>query len=630
MAVLKGKGAMTQRDLVGIWRESDVTYDSNGNMMGAYIDMQLSQCNLSPDVIGQAAMQVAFDNGEVQRVPSINTVLDEHGEQEPKGVWYSKSQIGKMAESSPGGCVSQCRFDESDYMGVCVRANIAPLKNLRTGERNMVVLLPKDPGKASTDEERTKIEKYNERNGFGPCNTSSVGLDFLSEQLETNKAASEYAYLKDNPMDVLYMTGRSVSGVSVEQPSEGFVSPVDVLSSDTTVPGFDAEDTVSANVRNMLGCQYAVPIDPSLLRGFLDRSEYPSLNDLHHDGVMAIRTKPDGERLVGEVTVYPAMEGEFVLDNLASGLMFVDGEFEDATLESEADSGIAYCFYDGFERQVENQASGLYDSERTAYYERIEAEEAELIAVKSEADLARAYADAVLPDHPSVGVAAELATTQAKPVLDERKASRRDYNNQALIGIWTDGDIKYDKNGNIKGAFIDMQVDQSHLTQEDIAAGRGYSSPSISYAFSRTPELSANKKYYTKSQLDAMFKVGSMADYGGLHGCSFTANVYTKVNKETGKSDTMVCFPMDEKNARSAEDLDKIRWYNEKNKLKGSMTKDFGTAELRSQIEVTQSVRSMTEGKARAPVKSSFVAAVENGGSHLSQQGYDDSYVEYD
>lgn len=617
MAMLKGKGAMTQRDLVGVWRESDVTYDSNGKMTGAYIDMQLSQCNMSPDVIGQSAMQVAFDNGEVQRVPSINTVLNEHGEQEPKRVWYSTSQIDRMAKASPGGCVSQCRFDELEYNGVCVKANIAPLKNLRTGERNVVALLPKDPGKAKTDEERAKIEKYNERNGFGPCDTSSVGLDFLSEQLEANKAAFEYAYLKDNPMDVLYMTGRSVANVAM----------VRSVSDYAPSGGIQAETDMAANVRNMLGNQYAVPIDPELLQGFSDRFEYVSLNRLHHDGVMTIRTKPDGEHVVGEVTVYPGLEGEFVLDNLSAGRKFVDGEYEDATLESEAENGFAYCFYDESERQAENQASGLYERERTAYYERIEADEAERSMANSEEELARAYADAVASSHPSVGT---VGTTQAKPVLDERKASRRDYTNQALIGVWTDKDVKYDVNGNIKGAFIDMQVDQSHLTKDDIAAGRGYSSPSISYAFSRTPELSANKKYYTKSQLDAMFGVGSMADYGGLHGCSFTANVYTKFNEATGKSDTMVCFPMDEKNARSAEDLDKIRWYNEKNKLKGSMTKDFGAADLRSQIEVTQAVRSMTEGKGKAPTKSSFVAAVENGGSHLDRQGYDDSYGEYD
>lgn len=181
-------------------------------------------------------------------------------------------------------------------------------------------------------------------------------------------------------------------------------------------------------------------------------------------------------------------------------------------------------------------------------------------------------------------------------MLDARNASRGHQKNQPLIAVWTDEDIRYDATGKPKGAMVDIQVDQSQLTPEDIKAGKGFSSPSVHYAYSQNPERKPNKLFYTQNQLDMMQGAGITVTAGNTHGCSFTANVYTR-SSGTNKDTSFVCLPKDESRAKNSDELSDIRWYNIMNPLQGSIHKTFLAKDLRNQFAVTAAVRDMTKNK---------------------------------
>ena len=509
MAKFEGKGSMTQRNLVAMWRDENLTRNDDGKVTGAWIDVQLAQPDKCPDYYGGDYNQAvdAIVRDDAQKDPSINVRSKKDGGTYVKPVWYSRSQIRQMAAAN-GGKLFEQADDKGTVYAASFKGNVAPLKDMRTGKTNMVVLMAKDPSRAKDDTEREKIEKYNVHNKLGPSDFGKADEVFLKRQS---------------------------------------------MASDLI---FDYEHMVMADA-----------MDPALT----GLTEADLMLDDEDMGV-SMEAEANGDRYNGNVGV-------------ASDR--ADGRSGDH-IEAAFDAGV----YDGQEP---------FDAEPVAR-----------------------NASAV-PEH-----GAKSAGGKSGPdKLQARKATHHNYKNQALIGVWTDKDIRYDKNGDIKVINIDMQVDQSSLSKQDIAAGKGYSSPSIQYAFSRTPALVPNKEFYTKKQLDYMLDAGSVADYGSLHGCSFTANVYVKHNDATGKAKSIVCFPRDEANARSFEELDTIRWYNDVNKLSGSCHENFGPDDLRNQIEVTKSVRAMTESKAKQQGKSSFVAAVENGGSHLDRQGDEGQYDGY-
>lgn len=216
----------------------------------------------------------------------------------------------------------------------------------------------------------------------------------------------------------------------------------------------------------------------------------------------------------------------------------------------------------------------------------------------------------------------QIDEQRAKPAkkLQSNMASKDMHLDEPLIAVWSDSDVRYDKDGKPKGAYLDIQVDQSGLTQEQIRAGKGYSSPSVHYAYVNTVAAEPHKQFYTQRQLDMMLDVGTTADYGDKHGCSFTANVYTRVNENTGNGTSFVCLPKDASTAKSAEDLAAIEWYNETNKLRGSQHEAFGPDDLKRQFDVTSRVRNITESKARsAELAESFATTVSDVESEVEQ-----------
>lgn len=173
-----------------------------------------------------------------------------------------------------------------------------------------------------------------------------------------------------------------------------------------------------------------------------------------------------------------------------------------------------------------------------------------------------------------------------------------------LIAVWNDSDVRYNKDGTPKGAYIDVQVDQSNLTEQEMKSGKGYGNPSISRVYAGLKGGKPVSEFYTQRQLDMMTGVGTTVDYGSKHGCSFTANVYTRVNEETGKSKSFVCLPKDEAKAKDARDLKSIQWYNDVNKVSGSCHDNFSQDDLKRQVYVTNYSSAVELSKERSKARS--------------------------
>lgn len=169
------------------------------------------------------------------------------------------------------------------------------------------------------------------------------------------------------------------------------------------------------------------------------------------------------------------------------------------------------------------------------------------------------------------------------------------FNDINCIAVWKDKDVTYNKSGQVTGAYVDVQLDQSSLTLEQINKGQGYSSPSLHCSSNKDPKCGMNQVWYTKKQLDIMQKFGSTADMGDTHGCSFTSNLMSKTNSKTGQKTTIVLLPKEYKEGMSAEDEANVSAYNHFNQVKPSIHGDFIVNDLKQQFAVTNKVRSMTE-----------------------------------
>lgn len=204
------------------------------------------------------------------------------------------------------------------------------------------------------------------------------------------------------------------------------------------------------------------------------------------------------------------------------------------------------------------------------------------------------------------------------PVVTDKQAAsnRKYYKNQSLIAVWDIKDVRRNKDGTVKGAYVDMQVDQSGLTKDEVKSGRGFASPSVHFAYSKNPEQKPNKVFYTKRQLDDILSVGKVANAGSKTGVSFTGNVYTKTNESTGKQTSWVLTPKDPANAKTKEDMDNIAWYNRENALGKSIHEEFTSETLKQHFANTRVIRSI-QGK---DVNPKFLEAVKSGGLESSDQ----------
>lgn len=196
MVRFEGKGSMTQRNLVAIWRDENLTRGEDGKATGAWIDVQMAQPDKCADYYGgdvnKACEAIARD--DAQRDPSINVRLKKDGSTYTKPVWYSRAQMRQMAAANGGKLFEQVD-DKGTVYAASFKASVAPLRDKRTGRTNMVVLMPKDPSRAKDDVGRAKIEKYNARNKIGPSDFGKANEVFLKRQQAASELIADYEHM---------------------------------------------------------------------------------------------------------------------------------------------------------------------------------------------------------------------------------------------------------------------------------------------------------------------------------------------------------------------------------------------------------------------------------------------------
>lgn len=557
MARFVGKGSMKQVPLIAMWNEKQVTHNNEGEMTGAYLDIQVDQSNLTDlDVL----------QGKAQANPSLDTHTTRDG-RVSHGVWYSMDQINTMA-SVGGPADAGVTKNGNRRMAMVFSADVMPKGD--NGRKHMVVLLPK-----TSDSEADKA--YNEKHPIAPSPNGMTKDDYaqyLENGVEYARPGAPYpgavaaqsqvtqfrqhvasdAFLKDNLAEL----GDRVSDVSLVNPGGSDVRMLTAM--------------VEEDVNRMLkrdGRLY--PIDYSIM---LD-DERLTLECLDHDGFMVVSA--DGGVSIEE---FDHRHFEDHGPQLANRLQYA--------LRDRARNGTEIVWYDekSTQEHMEAESPESLPAERHKFWD----------------NAMKAFQDKVKSDMGLAKVTQQK--TMAEPVLDAKNASKGYQKSQPLIAVWTDEDVRYDANGKSKGAMVDVQVDQSMLTGDDIKAGKGFSSPSVHYAYSQNPEQKPNKLFYTQGQLDMMQAVGKTATAGKAHGCSFTANVYTRTG-EGNKDTSFVCLPKDESRAKDDKELADIRWYNDLNPLQGSIHETFTSKDLRNQFAVTTAVRDMTKDK-DAELQSAF------------------------
>ncbi len=250
--------------------------------------------------------------------------------------------------------------------------------------------------------------------------------------------------------------------------------------------------------------------------------------------------------------------------------------------------GTSYVWLDSLERQKNMSKEDLPSTKHEHWAENMEAfriRSKEWIDMIKDQGLETKSVDKAVENAKKEAPAAKAASasmekslsakgneTETKPVdksnkVKSRSAAGKFHKNQAVIAVWTNDDIVKKADGTVKGAYLDIQIDQSNLSRKDVQNGKGLSSPSVHYAYSQNPERKPNKVFYTARQMDMMQSVGTTTDAGKAHGCSFTANVYTRKGV-SGKDTSFVLLPKDEAFAKSNAELDDVRWYNSQNELK--------------------------------------------------------------
>ena len=138
----------------------------------------------------------------------------------------------------------------------------------------------------------------------------------------------------------------------------------------------------------------------------------------------------------------------------------------------------------------------------------------------------------------------------------------------------------------IKGYFLDVQLDQSGMTQKDAKAGKADSNPHLT---SETYEKDGDSRvghstFFSKGQYDAIMAQGqSFTDDKGNTHMAAKANLAIKKDEKTGKSSVIVLTPKEVKEGMTPEEAAKVEAYNEKNPFGPSDTKNFGPKTIEKQ-----------------------------------------------
>lgn len=516
--------------LVAYFKDFD---ESSAN--GVYLDVQLDQSGLTDQNVAE---------GKAKKNPYLATVPDNEGSS-VHSVWYSREDFLKMREKASMLSAYDNYVIEPEQL-VHAAYFKAPLETAKDEDGNNYLKFDSSKVEAP-DEARLHKDLFSRQFDVTALaqviDGSTVEKPFFTHQYNVNGFGEDV--LADTKPNALIVNGSARS----------------MYWGNPTIRNLYASEGIRHAVEND-GRLY--PFDYALME---DRAAFDKEFD-NHDGYMLV-----------------AYDGELTMVNLATDNLECRnemwGQLTDAGLSDKVLHGCVISWFDNVARQVERDELGLADHPSVAHENWSEKMEAFRLRCKENAD--------------NYGKP-EKQTQVKTPVVEHeaRSAAGKCQVNQPLIAVWTDKDIVKKADGSIKGAYIDVQVDQSTLSKKAIQSGAGFSSPSVHYAYSQNPERKPNKVFYTARQMDMMQSVGTTTEAGKAHGCSFTANVYTR-ESPSGKDTSFVLLPKDEASAKSNAELDDIRWYNSVNELKSSQHKDFGPAQLRRQFSVTSQVWSITK-----------------------------------
>lgn len=160
-----------------------------------------------------------------------------------------------------------------------------------------------------------------------------------------------------------------------------------------------------------------------------------------------------------------------------------------------------------------------------------------------------------------------------------------------LIASFKDNQVTKDKEGNITGAYLTVQKDQSTLTQKAAKEGKADPNP---YIESHEAEGKDGNKYvshnvwYSQSQIDAMQNAGkSVVQADGRTAIAFKADVQKSKDPQSDVTRMIVLTPKDPAKAKDDAEKAKIDKYNEMHPMGASDNKKFDAKALERQEKIT-------------------------------------------
>lgn len=618
MAVFKEDQFLVPKNLYAVWYDEQVTM-KDGVMTGAYIDVRLDQAgvNSNYDLMARA------DRGELYGNPSVNVTLDENRREVSESVWYSLDALNKIIEVS-GSTPDSMELPDGRRMHIVSFSGELmhfPYDDNPENETVKVIVPP---------EGSKEFSKY----GLSPSRYAFTDyVDYLESE-SVAEQVREYNEEKQNVKSAFDLTSEDLMSVSLlnsqyndirkeVQAKTGLKSSVDHDMSARFE--HDKKFEFLGRARAMVMNNDVVPLYPGMC-------EYVNgLSDISHDGIMRVTLRKGPGLKRGDICVFEGKAADELFCDIRLGdTIDNDGGLVSYGEKAVRDRGYVYCFCDSHDLREQNERNGVYARERDDYMKahdpvvvanKILADKQAILEAQARTNEYIAARERVTGDKSAVAkdpvVTDKKEIAKGSAVTDKQVASNcKYYRNQPLIAVWDLKDVRRNKDGTVKGAYVDMQVDQSGLTKDEVKSGRGFASPSVHFAYSKNPEQKPNKVFYTKRQLDDILSVGKVANAGSKTGVSFTGNVYTKTNENTCKQTSWVLTPKDPANAKTKEDMDNIAWYNRENALGKSFHEEFTSDTLKQHFANTRTIRSI-QGK---DVNPKFLEAVKSGGLESSGQ----------
>lgn len=180
-----------------------------------------------------------------------------------------------------------------------------------------------------------------------------------------------------------------------------------------------------------------------------------------------------------------------------------------------------------------------------------------------------------------------------------------------LMAVWSDSQVTKNNEGKVTGCYLDVQVNQSDMTQKDAKGGKADSNPHLEShnASINGSKIVSHTVWYSQQQMDAMQSVGTtIKQENGKNACAFTADVMARSNPKEpdAQKRVVVLLPKDPSRAKDPEEAKKMEAYNEAHPVSGA-PKGFNEKSLAKQEKITAIAKSV---KAAAKSKSAE-AAVE-------------------